>query len=529
MLAKFIHSGVAGYSSIHITHAGQTLEFSGAIYQPAFKKGTYEPFQQLNKYWERIDPEMQDKIFGLYLEAKNIFNSTFEVNPLIMQLRPIIHEILKIHDTEDFERWIRYHADIWIPSELDVEYKYTHEKPSSREQTYLVSDYWELVFMVMNLRVLAPIWGEFVEITKKESGASFRDLNTYYLISKAPIVTGPAMTRLNHYVARNVKQDDINIRSSIDGIGSDIFQTNLVANILVRFLIISSLTREPSDTHLVQIIHKTLRNRLSQNDSHQNAILEKLNPSEDSDSEDSSSRAEKYKNKPLVPPGEFTSIEKFTEYSELITSRLLLKNTLDHTESVKLLESIQDAEAMRTHALEEGQIHLIQWVVSPIVSARSKWDINKSSILRLAGIAQFVLWNTGFKDLACIPTARSMNAEGYGSYGSESRAHIPKDLIDKLNELYPFYRRHPTKKVAKPNNDAVNEIMELAQTLSDHTWFLNMGEDLIADFRGSAANKTYRVGYDIRIRLAEYAIYMQQRNREFISLYNFKTEGRNEA
>lgn len=521
MQAKFQHAGVAGNGLILIEHKGETLEFSGSVYGQAFKKGTYEPFQQINKYWSRIDLDLQDKIFDLYRQTKNIFNETFNVNPLILQLRPILSEIVAIHDTEDYERWTRFHAGIWIPEDLDVEYKFSHEKPGSREQTYLVPDYWELVFMLMKLRSITPIWGEFAEITKKESGPTFRDLNTYFTISKTSIEDSPAMQRLYRYVAKNVKQDDINIRSSIDGIGSDVFEKNLVANILVRFLSVASFTRHPSDTHLVQIIHKTLRNRLSQNESHQNAILEKINPNEDDSSEDSSSRAEKYKNKPLVPPGEFTAIEKWTEYYRNIAARLLLKNELSEVEIAELEKAMEAASNMSGHTLEECQIRIIQWVVSPIVSARSMWDINKSSILRLAGVAQFVLWNTGFKDLAGLPTARSMNAEGYGSYSSESRAHIPKDKIDRLNELYPFYRRHPTKKAVKPNNDAANEIMELAQALSDHTWFLNMAEEQIAELRGSAANKTYRVGYDIRIRLADYAIHVQMRNEQFLSLYTF--------
>lgn len=521
MQAKFQHAGVAGNGLILIEHRGETLEFSGSVYGQAFKKGTYDPFQQINKYWSRIDLEFQDKIFDLFLQAKSVFNETFNVNPLILQLRPIVNELIALHDTEEFERWTRYHAGIWIPEDLDAEYKYSHEKPGSREQTYLVADYWELVFMVIKLRVIAPIWGEFTEITKKESGPTFRDLNTYFTISTSSIVESLAMQRLNHYVMKNVKQDDINIRSSIEGIGSDVYQTNLIANILVRFLVIASFTRQPSDTHLVQIIHKTLRNRLSQNESHQNAILEKINPNEDDSSEDSSSRAEKYKNKPLVPPGEFTAIEKWTEYYQAIAARLLLKNELSEQEIVDLDSAMQASDAMSGHPLEECQIRIVQWVVGPIVSSRSMWDINKSSILRLAGVAQFILWNSGFKDLAGLPTARSMNAEGYGSYSSESRAHIPKDKIDRLNELYPFYRRHPTKKTVKPNNDAANEIMELAQALSDHTWFSNMAEEQIAELRGSAANKTFRVGYDIRIRLADLAIHVQMRNKEFLSLYSF--------
>ena len=521
MKAILENSNDSGISAVYVEHRGQRLEFNAAVYQQAFKKGSYDPFLQINNYWDRQETEFKDKLFELFLETKNIFNNIYQVNDLILQLRPVVAQMLDMHDNEELERWTRFHGRVWIPEDLDVEYKDDVVRPGSREQTYLVSDYWELVFMVMKLRVIAPIWGEFVEVTKKESGPIFRDLNTYYLISKTHIEKSPAMQRLNRYVAKNVKQDDIDIRSSINGIGSDSFQANLIANILVRFLVIASLTREPSDTHLVQIVHKTLRNRLSQNESHQNAILEKLNPGEDDLSEDSSSRAEKYKNKPLVPPGEFTAIEKSTEYTHEIAARILTVNELTAEQSKALDVALADAQSMGSTAFEECQIHLMQWAISPIITARALWDINRSSILRLAGITQFYLWQIGYKDLAGLVTARSLTAEGVMQYSSESRAHIPKDLIDQLNELYPFYRRHPTKKALKPNNEAINEIMQLSQDLSDHTWFLNMADHQIAELKGSAANKTHRVGYDIRIRLSELAIFLQKRNEEFISLYSF--------
>lgn len=521
MQAKTEYAGVSGFCRILVEHRGETLEFNGSVYQQAFKKGTYEPFLQINKFWSRLDLSAQDELFNLYKETKNIFNNVFQVNKLIVQLRPVVRDILKFHDSVDIERWTQYHAGVWIPEDLDHEYKYTHEKPGSREQTYLVPDYWELVFFVMKMRSIAPIFGEFVEITKKESGPQFRDLNAYYLFEQTPIEEGPAMRRLNNYVAKNVKQDDINVRAAIEGIGSDVYQKSLVASILVRFLVIWSLTRAPSDIHLVQIIHKTLRNRLSQNESHQNAILEKLNPNEDSDSEDSSSRAERYKNKQPVAAGEHVAVEKYIEYVEQIGARLLCKSELSKEEAEQLHETLAVTEAMNDFALEECQVRLIQYVMNPLISARATWDINKSYVNKLAGLSQFALWQYGFKDLAGIVTARSMNSEGYGSFSPETRAHIPKELIEKINELYPFYRRHPVKKTVKVTNEVIVEIMDLAQQLGNHTWFLNMAEDQIAATRGSATNKTVRMGYDIRIRLTELVIYLQQRNREYISLYTF--------
>lgn len=520
MQAYFVHAGVAGSSVINIEHRKEKLEFSAASYQRSFQKGVYEPFEQINRYWARLSEKDQDRVFQLYLNCKNVFNTTFQVTQLILNLRPIINELISFHDTNEFDHWVRIHGRVWIPNDLATEYLSTHERPGSREQTYLVSDYWELVFAVLKYRTIAPIWGEFMEATRRESGATFKELNAYYLITKTSIFDSPAMDRLNGYVAKNIKQVDINIRAAIEGIGSSTFQPNMVGGILVRVLSVASLTKEPSETHLVQMIHNAIRNKLSQNDSYQNAVLEKSNP-DNSESEDSSSKAELYKNKTPVAPGEITAIEKYTEYTTEIAARLLLKNELTKEETHRLNLALKSTDAITSIPIEEVQIRLIQWTVSPIIPARALWDINRSSVLRLAGIAQFVLWESGYKDLAGIATARSLNAEGYGAYGSESRAHIPKDLVDKLNELYPYHKRHPTKKPIKIVNDAVTDIMKMSQELSDHTWFLNMDDDSIESIRGSNTNKIFRVGHDIRTRLAEYVIYLQQRNKEYLSLYQF--------
>lgn len=518
MQANFINAGVVGSSVIHVKHGKETLEFSGAVYQGAFRHHVFDPFAQVNVYWNRLNPELLDRIFGLFIEAKEILNTVPQVTALIRQLRPVVEEIISIHDTPEYEHWIRRHAGVWIPEDLKNEYVFNHERPGSREQTYLVPDYWDLAETLLKVRPLAPIFGEFVEVTKRESGPTFRDLNAYYLITKSSIMDSPAMVRLNGYVAKNVKKDADNTRSAINGIGSDLFQINMISIIFIRALMVASLTKEPTHTHLVQVIFRAMGNKQSQSDSHQNAVLPKVNPNDSDDGEDSSSHAEKYKNKAPIPPGEITALEKYTEYTHDIAARLLVKNSLDEVESeelTRILNTIPDLN------LEECQVQLIRWVTNPIIPPRAYWDINKSSVTRLACIAQFVLWNTGFKDLAGLVTARSINAEGVGSFGNESRAQIPKPLIEKLTKLFPFYRRHPTKKLANGDIDVVREICQLSDELSSHTWFLNLADTQLAETRGSASNKTYRLGYETRIRLSEYAIYSQERNAAYVTLYNF--------
>lgn len=524
MDARLDHAGLVtgGTSTCYVTHdtgkgKPDSIDWSATAFQRVFRKGNFEPYTQLNAYWAQMDRRDQDHLFNLYLEAKDICNNVHDVMKLMLAIRPVIHEILKFHDTDGFDRWVRQHARIWIPDEMDQTYTQDYERPRSREQTYLVGDYWELVYMVMRLRTIAPVLGEFVEKTRRESG-KFTELNCGRLLTKSCVDVSPAMERLRAYVSKNLKETDYTARNAIEGFGSDDFQPNLIADILVRYLILANLTSEMNDTHLVQIVHKTLRNRLSGNENHQTQVLPKLNPRDESDSEDASSRAEKYKNRPQVAPGIFVAIEKDTEYMTKLASKLLDVDRISK-EDRELLDSAHES-AMKTIAipLAPCQTRLIQIACNPIVSARAGWDINKAAVTRMAAIAQFVYWKAGFKDFAGIVTARSHdNGDDY-QFATESRSHIPKELQKRLDELYPYQKRHPLKKNFKAVNDAIEEIIVLSAGLSEYTWYLNLSDELTKEARGSSVNRTYRVGQDIRVRLAEMVIFIQERNQAFLKL-----------
>lgn len=493
----------------------EKIEWNANVFSRIFKKSTFEPYTQLNGYWEQLPKKDQDRIFKLFLEAKTICNTIYDVKTLTLTLRPIVLEILKLHDTEAFERWTRFFANIWIPNELDSEYVQDYERPRSREQTYVVGDFWELVFMLMKLHAIAPIWGEYCERIGRECGTA-TEMMAYCLIIGSEVDQSPAMDRLRAYVAKNVKEADHTASASVKGTGNEDFHKTLIADILVRYLVLANLTNEGNETHLVQIVHKTLRNRLSVNDNHQTAILPKQNPRDESDSEDASSRAEKYKAKPKVAPGLFVVMEYETEFMGNIAAKLIGVDRLDRDDQ-RLLDEAHDA-AMQTLAypMANCQIRLIQIVINPVVVSRALWDINKAALVRLAAVAQFVLWKAGFKDLAGIVTARSHSGTDDLQYATESRSHIPKELQKRLDELYPFQKRHPFKKNQKVVNDAVLEIMALSSELSEHTWYLNMNDDLVRESRGSSVNRTYRVGQDIRVRLSELVIFIQERNAAFI-------------
>jgi len=519
MKIQMTNPEVGGYRTISIINGDRTLDFTAAFYNRIFNKGLYDPFNELNEYWERLDKETLDNLFSLYENSKEVLNESMRISDLIVRLRPVIDAIVNIHNTDRFDNFVRFHSDVWIPMDLTNEYLFDHERPGTREQTYLISDYWNLVVLSVKLRALTPIISEYLEKTKLESGTTFLNLNAYYLLTKSPIINEPALDKLNQYIDKNSKQVTVHTRSTLDGIGSEYFLTSILANIIIKVLCVADLCQGGENSHLVQLVHKEIRNKLSQLNSYQNEVKDKNHNDIKMDSDDSTSIVENYKNKPLVAPGDFSAMEIWTTHMDEILAKLYCQDLLTDEQYKSLMDEYDYVHNTIDHPFEDCQINLIRWVVNPIFSPRAMWDINRASIVRLSVIAQEWLFNCGFKEIALLTTAKSLHADEYGSSNGMFKVNISKTSMEELNELYPYYRKFPNKKNFKQVNDVVLEIESIDKDLSNHTWSLCASDEKVKELTRDSLNKIYRTSNNLKTRLVDLAIALQKRNKNFVNSF----------
>jgi len=170
--------------------------------------------------------------------------------------------------------------------------------------------------------------------------------------------------------------------------------------------------------------------------------------------------------------------------------------------------------SLQNHQIFVPQMTLVQWCVARILPPRGMLHLKKTTVLLVMGVVQAILWHKGHRELAALLTAIEQdNDDEMQLGGTDSRARLPKDVVEKLDQLYPYSRR-PTGKQrnAKRPNAAIETIDELNKAFGNNVWRLTLPAGWIEQVTGNKNNRRYSVPVDIKIKLANLAIEIAQRS-----------------
>ena len=160
---------------VKLTHGDESINFSASCFgRGNFDQG-YGVFDHLNKYWETFSKEEQAHIFSIYRDITMLFSAVISRTELTIELNKKVVELVDFHDFDRAYQWVLFESDIAVPMNFDPEYVHSVDRQGSREQTYIRSDYTKLIALALVLRILVPIWGEFIARTRQESGTTFKE------------------------------------------------------------------------------------------------------------------------------------------------------------------------------------------------------------------------------------------------------------------------------------------------------------------------------------------------------------------
>lgn len=493
-----------GRPELLIQHGGRQLYWNIGSFDKRHL-GAVDVCIHINGYWAKLPHARQEKIFGIFETIRNIFEDSSETGQLINDLLPQVKVLYDEHSLEEIGHYIAFYAsDIVVPPTFADTYTPNEDRPSTREKTYTKPDYQALVTLALALRVMIPIWGEFIHRTKNETGTNFKEFYAFQLLSQTKLVGSPAMEKLKTYVENNIKSDKSMASAIVGGVGSEDYSGWLLALVLVRRLCIGDVGGFNELTNLVTFIYNFIIYKVSGNTSTSfgEMIRNKEFESGDSSNEHNASRIENYKIKQESPIGDMVILEHYMEDIDRVAVQL--KDNID----LDLLRQFAAAAApLQNEQLWPGQIVLTQWVLSPVMPPRGIPHLTKKSTIAAIVLAQTWLWQNGHRDLAGMITAiASNNQDQTHLSGQDSRARIPKDMMEQINQLFPFARVSSAKQRTKPNNAAVVAIDSVSALLGARDWILTVPDEQASVITGNQALRRYSCPYDIRYQLAKLTI-----------------------
>lgn len=427
-------------------------------------------------------------LFNLYLAAKDVLVSPTTLNATCLKLEKIFGGIFELIDRERLSYFVAVHGGVGIPLGIketwdDIDESFT------RNKTYLKQDYRHLTVMCTVVKLLMPLWGEFVGITKDSIPDAQKEFRAYSLLARTDIMEYPAFDRLKKYVDE-VFHDNLTkdvAATTVGGIGQEEIPEWLCASLIVRrlgLLNLKAMTVDNGPTNIISQVSSYIDQSIKNMGKRFSETIHAKKPSGGAaaDGEKDPSYLETIRVKQVLPYGNIMASSVFL-YRNLIS----FADVDDHTQelqgrdiesiyaAVKAIDpSVPDAliqqvidisYGLETEAFAEHNIKLMLYCMAPAISMNLFEIFDKLAITHAMINSQILMHHWGLHCLALSVTG--INLDNVANNLLSDRIEKPNiEHMALLDKLYPCKWTSKTK-IAKlrSENVAYPEIMHLSNLL----------------------------------------------------------------
>ena len=482
----------------------------------AFGKDTFnlvDIYIQLNNFISTLNMSEQKTIFDACKDMRYNFDNTINSKEMVTGLKNSIAIIANILDVNRIYTWVKNYSDIKVPAGFDDTYEHDINNNKSLEKTYLKDDYIYLVAYCIALKMYVPIWGEYINLIRREIGTDFKEYNSFQLLANTKYIETKPYQKLLTYIEHIITEDMFNSYNTINNISSEdyVYYVFCLTNVRkLAFIDIKTVAEQSEDSRLniITFVYKYIKQKIKGNTNPKNMVKDKNTISASIDENSKISVLEKYKIKTNISLEDIVELE----YSVGSVERMGLLRLSSNIDPQLLEDSIRTASVLNHAKLPDTSIRLLQWVFKPIISPRGILYLSKPTLVSLLGILQAVLWARGYKELALLATTqKEVNEGSINVFSMDSKNKIPKELLDQLDVLYPFTKPIRGKQTKVENRFIVNTIDDFTSQLTGVVLKMTASDSLIQEVYGTN-NRKYNISPDIKITLARLMIEIGKRN-----------------
>lgn len=460
---------------------------------------TDEVLRHINAYWARMPGFKQQIIFDTYRDIKEVLHNVYDTTQLITTLIPLITQLYEHHDLTELSTWVSFHSDIVLPSDMVETYVESDDDVRTREKTYVKEDYKGLILLSLALRPMIPIWGEFIYMTREDTGTGFKEFYAVKLINKTHLMESEPMIKLRTYVAHNIKADKPMFSNILNSVGTEDFPMWLLSHVLVRKLCISELSCINNESTLISSIFNFITQKVMGNppSSLADMVSSKDFNRGNSNDENNISRLEAFKIKQKIAPGDIAIIE------HVLNDPLSITRVINPNISPDLVNLfLTAAKPLDDYEISTCQVVLAQYILKKAVPPRGLMHVSKHRVIDAIAISQALIWDK-YKPIAAMMSAVVTGGDENRTSGIDSKVRIPPELMKELERVFPYTKVSISKKKGKIDNIAIKAIDELSSLLSARDWTLTLPDYMVEQVTGQPNLRRYSCPHDIKVLLAE--------------------------
>lgn len=399
-------------------------------------------FSEINDYIQTLDHTAQYGLFECMKEINELryddLGVSFQVQ--FKETREHLKKFYTLLDLAGLEIWIRKNRHkVSIPEELisrdsDEAKTVTH----NANINYYLEDYDGLIFLVLALRPMIPIWGDYIQTNKDTVGSRHKEYQAFKLLELSPLASCHQMDRLRFYIsetrATNASKKMLSSDAAVlEGISSDSLNEYLLATVLVRKVSITNVNNS-----IISSIYSYLKNKIGET-----SEAFKVNPKHNIPSyEDSPRDRSKLENYKISSSLTYGTIEFLKSYlHDPVTVATHIDPTIDAN---VVIDCVEYNKRQAQFQIQDHMVNLAQWVSAPVYPSMGVYELTRTEMIDLLSICQAVLIHWNLPGLALLITGR-MDSNLIGEF-STTRANISDEYLDKLEELFPYKKAGKTSR-----------------------------------------------------------------------------------
>lgn len=426
-------------------------------------------FLEINQYLNELDHHTQFAIFKIYKELRELRDDIISV-PFNTQQKETIQMMSQLYKLIDIDRLAKFAARTNIIYPEGLFSRSSEQAVTSNVNVninYYKEDYDGLVVLVLALRPMIPVWGEYIALYKTDTGTQYKEYKALKLLSKTTINNSPYMDRLRLYInewrttgnSRGTLADDIAV---LDGISSDDLTDYILGLILVRRLSLCNIHANTEKDSIISSVYSYLKSKLTEA-ANTFKTKKKYDDGVGRESGEEVSILEKYKISSKLTHGDREALK---EYARLPVN---IAKEIEPEIDLFILEECLTLNHTLNLPISDHQRLITQWVTYQAFPPQGIYELNKLEVTNLISVAQAILIHWGYYELALLITSNIAFNEV--NLAPSSRASISDKLLEELDKIYPY--RKPNKRQQDKANLAYDAIYKLNTDLMSRMFTTN--------------------------------------------------------
>lgn len=145
-----------------------------------FNKENFQPIElyiQLNDFIKTLPINEQRIIYDAYQQIRYTLDNVIGSNSreLVAALKSYVTMISQVLDIDKIYFWINNYTNIRAPIDFKDSYEHDINVNKTAEKTYLKDEYIYLIAYCIALKAFIPLWGEYINLIRKEIGTDFKE------------------------------------------------------------------------------------------------------------------------------------------------------------------------------------------------------------------------------------------------------------------------------------------------------------------------------------------------------------------